>query len=77
MSSITDKTPQEIDRLFKNLNQMVAVAAGRLDVINGMVNNMDTLDHYNLDKLQKYTSKSSRVVDEMIESHNKGERVVT
>lgn len=75
MSNTPDEKEQE--RILQNLNQLVAVAAGRIDVIDGMVNNIDTLDQYNLDKLRKYTGKARKNVDEMIERHNKGERVVT
>jgi hypothetical protein len=60
---------------IQNLNQMLAVATGRLDVVVGMLAK-EPLSDYELRKVRQYAEKARDNVDQMIERHNKGERVV-
>ena len=59
---------------IQNLNQMLAVATGRLDVVHKMLETAQ--DDHDLRKLKTYVNKAVANVDEMIERHNNGERVV-
>tara|TARA_R110000824_G_scaffold20817_13_gene78062 strand:+ start:272 stop:475 length:204 start_codon:yes stop_codon:yes gene_type:complete len=65
----------EKDQTIQNLNQMLAVATGRLDVVAGMLAK-EPLDDQEVRQVRRYAEKARDNVDQMIERHNNGEKVV-
>ena len=60
---------------IKNLNRMVAVAAGRIDVIYKMLEE-GQVEQNNLYSLKVFVRKSKKSVDEMMKRYNEGKDVV-
>lgn len=54
---------------------MLAVATGRLDVVAGMLAK-EPLDDQEVRQVRRYAEKARDNVDQMIERHNNGEKVV-
>jgi len=65
----------ETELRIQNLNQMLATAAGRLDVVASMLEE-DPLDAHALRAVRRYVTKARDNLDQMIERHNNGERAV-
>ena len=60
---------------IKNLNQLVAVATGRIDVIYKMIEEGD-VSQDNLSSLKAYVRKSKENIDEMVKRFSEGRNVV-
>ncbi len=66
---------------IQNLNQIVAHAAGRLDVLHKILNGVDdeTSDitaRQTLFEAKRFINKGKDNLDKMLERHSKGERCV-
>ena len=60
---------------IQNLNQMLATATGRLDVIRLKLEHT-SLDEHDIQQLSRYVTKSVKQLDDMMTRHAADKRVV-